>query len=70
MLINICQIGSLQNMQKLKFYALNILRVEIADGLQHPFMVFSGKSQNYMGDHFDAMKTELFLQHLQMTGRG
>lgn len=41
-------------MQKLQFYALNVLTVEIADGLKHPLFVFARKTEDDMCDDFDS----------------
>ena len=57
-LIADCQVCPFQNMQKLELYALNILIVQIMQGLKHPLLVFSGKSEDRVDDHFQTSRTQ------------
>lgn len=47
-----------QNMQKLKFYALYVLPVQVADCAEHTFCILAGKPKDYMRDYFDAPFSE------------
>lgn len=47
-------------MEQLELNAVDPHVVQVPDGLQHLFMIFSGKSQDYMNDHRNITPVKLF----------